>query len=155
MAKIRVGDLAKELNLKSGEVLTRLREMGAAVKTNLSTVEEDLARRLRSALTGVEKKPVEPTAKSAGARPSTVTGKALATKQASRPPLAHHSSASQPTGTAAVKTPATGTLPPRPAPLPTAPPSKTPASPVARSEEHTSELQSPCNLVCRLLLEKK
>src|SRR5205807_8708593 len=30
-------------------------------------------------------------------------------------------------------------------PVPTAP----------RSEEHTSELQSPCNLVCRLLLEKK
>src|SRR5256885_10815240 len=32
------------------------------------------------------------------------------------------------------------------------------ARPVARhlrSEEHTSELQSPCNLVCRLLLEKK
>src|SRR5256885_12143219 len=26
---------------------------------------------------------------------------------------------------------------------------------IARSEEHTSELQSPCNLVCRLLLEKK
>src|SRR5256885_10057060 len=37
----------------------------------------------------------------------------------------------------------------------------TPACPSAawpmhcRSEEHTSELQSPCNLVCRLLLEKK
>src|SRR5256885_10469061 len=32
-----------------------------------------------------------------------------------------------------------------------------PASSVVapRSEEHTSELQSPCNLVCRLLLEKK
>src|SRR5205807_1649642 len=28
-------------------------------------------------------------------------------------------------------------------------------STAARSEEHTSELQSPCNLVCRLLLEKK
>src|SRR6266566_9057324 len=28
-------------------------------------------------------------------------------------------------------------------------------SPGPRSEEHTSELQSPCNLVCRLLLEKK
>src|SRR3989454_8470594 len=27
--------------------------------------------------------------------------------------------------------------------------------PQDRSEEHTSELQSPCNLVCRLLLEKK
>src|SRR5256885_13239863 len=26
---------------------------------------------------------------------------------------------------------------------------------MTRSEEHTSELQSPCNLVCRLLLEKK
>src|SRR2546426_8757479 len=29
------------------------------------------------------------------------------------------------------------------------------ASDTPRSEEHTSELQSPCNLVCRLLLEKK
>src|ERR1022692_5200904 len=28
-------------------------------------------------------------------------------------------------------------------------------NPRTRSEEHTSELQSPCNLVCRLLLEKK
>src|SRR5256885_7262006 len=36
--------------------------------------------------------------------------------------------------------------------------SRTPAAWVrdrSRSEEHTSELQSPCNLVCRLLLEKK
>src|SRR2546426_3822494 len=30
-----------------------------------------------------------------------------------------------------------------------------PARAAERSEEHTSELQSPCNLVCRLLLEKK
>src|SRR5688500_8694415 len=30
-----------------------------------------------------------------------------------------------------------------------------PLPPLRRSEEHTSELQSPCNLVCRLLLEKK
>src|SRR2546426_8627290 len=30
-----------------------------------------------------------------------------------------------------------------------------PQHPQRRSEEHTSELQSPCNLVCRLLLEKK
>src|ERR1039457_7733144 len=36
------------------------------------------------------------------------------------------------------------------------PPSDPNADPrLARSEEHTSELQSPCNLVCRLLLEKK
>src|SRR6478735_11460447 len=44
---------------------------------------------------------------------------------------------------------------------PSAPPctkSSTPFHPRSvnsRSEEHTSELQSPCNLVCRLLLEKK
>src|SRR5256885_13032479 len=37
--------------------------------------------------------------------------------------------------------------------LPTRPGWKSRAG--ARSEEHTSELQSPCNLVCRLLLEKK
>src|SRR5256885_8188466 len=30
-----------------------------------------------------------------------------------------------------------------------------PGNRAIRSEEHTSELQSPCNLVCRLLLEKK
>src|SRR5256885_3179201 len=38
------------------------------------------------------------------------------------------------------------------------PPVVSPSSPArggTRSEEHTSELQSPCNLVCRLLLEKK
>src|SRR5256885_9909260 len=34
-------------------------------------------------------------------------------------------------------------------------PSLTMPSSTSRSEEHTSELQSPCNLVCRLLLEKK
>src|SRR2546426_7882714 len=35
------------------------------------------------------------------------------------------------------------------------PPVAEPRQRVERSEEHTSELQSPCNLVCRLLLEKK
>src|SRR5256885_10841702 len=33
--------------------------------------------------------------------------------------------------------------------------SRTGSACACRSEEHTSELQSPCNLVCRLLLEKK
>src|SRR6266566_9921298 len=45
--------------------------------------------------------------------------------------------------------PATGTGPRRPQPCSGA------GQPAPRSEEHTSELQSPCNLVCRLLLEKK
>src|SRR5256885_14880096 len=35
------------------------------------------------------------------------------------------------------------------------PPRSREPRPLDRSEEHTSELQSPCNLVCRLLLEKK
>src|SRR5256885_9844980 len=43
-------------------------------------------------------------------------------------------------------------LPPQPARPVAVPKARTSAS---RSEEHTSELQSPCNLVCRLLLEKK
>src|SRR5256885_3414831 len=34
-------------------------------------------------------------------------------------------------------------------------PVERPTAQAVRSEEHTSELQSPCNLVCRLLLEKK
>src|SRR5256885_5905065 len=55
-------------------------------------------------------------------------------------------------------------LPISPAAFPCARPSTPAAFPCARpssccmpkrSEEHTSELQSPCNLVCRLLLEKK
>src|SRR5205807_9412045 len=41
----------------------------------------------------------------------------------------------------------------RPSPAGARSPRRCPTGP--RSEEHTSELQSPCNLVCRLLLEKK
>src|SRR2546430_5934971 len=48
---------------------------------------------------------------------------------------------------------------PAPAPAPGSPPpaagGRGPRGPVIRSEEHTSELQSQSNLVCRLLLEKK
>src|SRR5262245_33277206 len=50
MAKIRVGQLAKELKLKGSEVLARLRELGAEVKSNLSTVEEELAGQMRASL---------------------------------------------------------------------------------------------------------
>src|SRR5256885_4068105 len=50
-------------------------------------------------------------------------------------------------------------VPPVPTPATTAsscpPVSRRISCAVVRSEEHTSELQSPCNLVCRLLLEKK
>src|SRR6478735_7912559 len=43
----------------------------------------------------------------------------------------------------------------RPTVCPSAPSASTCRSRTRRSEEHTSELQSPCNVVCRLLLEKK
>src|SRR2546430_10767775 len=44
---------------------------------------------------------------------------------------------------------------PRTSRSPTAPPGSVPSRSSGRSEEHTSELQSQSNLVCRLLLEKK
>src|SRR2546427_5333964 len=43
----------------------------------------------------------------------------------------------------------------RPSPSTSSPPISTTPGPSDRSEEHTSELQSQSNLVCRLLLEKK
>src|SRR2546430_3976771 len=56
-------------------------------------------------------------------------------------------------------TPASRSCAPRAIPRPPhprrAPPASTPARVPRRSEEHTSELQSQSNLVCRLLLEKK
>src|SRR2546428_8633511 len=52
--------------------------------------------------------------------------------------------------------PAVAPRPPAPPPSPPAPPAPpTPAPAPPRSEEHTSELQSRSDLVCRLLLEKK
>src|SRR5215467_15878728 len=47
------------------------------------------------------------------------------------------------------------TLLPDPEPAAFADPGPRPVRSRRRSEEHTSELLSPCNLVCRLLLEKK
>src|SRR2546430_6081799 len=51
--------------------------------------------------------------------------------------------------------PATASLPPSAAALDTAEGNRSTNSVPSRSEEHTSELQSQSNLVCRLLLEKK
>src|SRR5256885_3600145 len=66
--------------------------------------------------------------------------------------------------TTAAASPPPRTSPPAPPPMRSPPPASAascrtcwlpPWRPWPRSEEHTSELQSPCNLVCRLLLEKK
>src|SRR2546426_6845594 len=64
-------------------------------------------------------------------------------------------------GVLVVKAPADSTLPLKGGDVITSIGGRKPANPshamriLRRSEEHTSELQSPCNLVCRLLLEKK
>jgi translation initiation factor IF-2 len=48
MGKVRVGQIAKELNIKVTEAVKRLRELGIDAKSNLSTVEEVVANRLRT-----------------------------------------------------------------------------------------------------------
>ena len=81
MAKIRVGQLAKELNLKVPEVLARLRDLGAEAKTNLSTVEDEVAGRLRASVpaegtaarTGAGKLPAATTAASGATAPRAVS----------------------------------------------------------------------------------
>src|SRR5260370_20544380 len=52
-------------------------------------------------------------------------------------------------------TPGNGRSPSTPTPSPTSAPTASGSRKKRRSEEHTSELQSHLNLVCRLLLEKK
>src|SRR5256885_7239717 len=72
-----------------------------------------------------------------------------------RPPVRLPASREEPRDQRTAETPAKGGLrrgPPG-GDLPRGDPHE--LGPHARSEEHTSELQSPCNLVCRLLLEKK
>jgi len=48
MGKVRVGQIAKELNIKVTEAIVRLKELGIDAKSNLSTIEEVVANRLRS-----------------------------------------------------------------------------------------------------------
>jgi translation initiation factor IF-2 len=48
MGKVRVGQIAKELNIKVTEAIVRLKELGIDAKSNLSTIEEVVANRLRT-----------------------------------------------------------------------------------------------------------
>src|SRR6267143_5323991 len=119
MAKIRVGQLAKELNLQVGNVLARLRELGAEVKTNLSTVEEEVAGRLRASLKGSEKKSTDAPAKTAGARTPAGTGKTATAKTAAKSPAPARVAASISSGPATMKTAPGGVTSPRPVAGPT------------------------------------
>src|SRR5256885_12655888 len=78
--------------------------------------------------------------------------------QAARRPARCRTRSKQDTVARAVRTPPRPPWQPGPgtcAARPTHRPRAWPDAGERRSEEHTSELQSPCNLVCRLLLEKK
>src|SRR5258706_15518750 len=59
MGKVRIGQLAKELNLKAADLMARLKEMGVEAKSNLSSVEDDVAARVRSLVGGAGAKAPE------------------------------------------------------------------------------------------------
>ena len=94
MAKIRVGQLAKQLNLKTGEVLERLRALGVEVKTNLSTVEEEIAARLQAAAPTLEKSSSDAAKLAAQGRSSATPG--TSPKPLTRPPSASPPAAAPP-----------------------------------------------------------
>src|SRR5256885_13094409 len=78
----------------------------------------------------------------------------------SRPPCPAWSTCTPTCASPAARTPRPSTPAPGPPRSAASPPCTPWPTPIRwptppRSEEHTSELQSPCNLVCRLLLEKK
>ncbi len=117
MARIRVGVLAKQLNIKVSEAMTRLRRLGADVKTNLSTVDEETAARLRSE-PAVEQEGGLP-AKKGSARATAPTGAShrvvAPTKTTAKAP-AQPTPTRQPLPTAAAGTkPAHPAVPPKPA----------------------------------------
>jgi len=140
MAKIRVGQLAKELNLKVPEVLARLRELGVEAKTNLSTVEDDVAARLRGSTASPAAAPAEgSTPRKAVAKPAAppVAGPgAPAARPASKPqtiarPAAAPATAAPASPTAAKPPVAPSTNPARPAIARTAAPAGAKAQPPA------------------------
>jgi len=62
MAKIRIHELAKDLNMKNKELLERLSEMDLAVKSHMSTLEEVVAERIKAQILGkVDKDVIEET----------------------------------------------------------------------------------------------
>ena len=50
LGKIKIYELAKELNLTSKELMEKVKEMGIEVKTHMSSIEEDIAKKVRKIL---------------------------------------------------------------------------------------------------------
>ena len=59
MAKVRVYELARNLGINSKKLITVLRELNVDVKNHMSTMEEDVAKRVMDMLTKGEKKPID------------------------------------------------------------------------------------------------
>ena len=136
MAKPRVHEVAKELGLTSKEVLAHLDKIGNPVKSHSSTIDEEVADRLRSDLANGAKAAPKTTApkttKKAAAKPAAV--KPAATKPAAAKPAAKPAAATKPaaaaktTETPAVAKPAAAAPAAAPKDEPVAAP--TPAAPV-------------------------
>src|SRR5438093_792308 len=138
MAKVRVGQLAKEMNLKVSDLLARLRELGAEVKSNLSTVDDEIAARVRSAVPSSEKHTPEipkgaparsvtaaggrATVKSPSHRQPVAPGSTIASAEAKGTSIGSHPAAQTPPAKGSVVRPLAGAIKPASKPLPGAPP---------------------------------
>src|SRR5688572_15917577 len=125
-SKVRIYDLAKELKLDTKRLIEEVRREGVDVSVPSNSVSKELAEKIRNKYFPKKETTVKRAVK-------VVKRAALPTPEA--PVAEAEPEAYEPEPAVA-------------APVATAPEA-------VRSEEHTSELQSQSNLVCRLLLEKK
>src|SRR5688500_1017918 len=161
-SKVRIYDLAKELKLDTKRLIEEVRREGVDVSVPSNSVSKELAEKIRNKYfpkkETTAKRVVKVVKRAALPTPEAAVAEAEPEVHEPEPvaaaPLA---TAPEPVET---PTPATAAQPKPAAPtklvkrLTPAVRAEAPA-PQVRSEEHTSELQSPCKLVCRLLLEKK
>src|SRR5207245_7522600 len=108
MAKIRVGQLAKELHLKVGDLIALLRTQGVDARTNLSMVEEAVADRVRAT------RPQQPPAAPAASPAKAVT---MASKAPATAGVSSRRTLKAPAGAAQLRAPAEKAEPSRPRPL--------------------------------------
>lgn len=136
MPKIRVHELAKELGLSSKEAIAKLASIGVEVKSHSSTVEEDVAERLRAASDGSAAAPPKPKRAKASAK---APAKALKPAPAPAPagaPAAAPAPAPDPAPAAA----------PAPGKAAVAPPKKVETPPVKVEEQTPEEPAQPVRL---------
>jgi translation initiation factor IF-2 len=136
MAKVRVHEVAKQLGLSSKEVLAHLEEIGNPVKSHSSTIDDELADRVRSDLGN-------------GAAPTEAPAPAPAKKKKAAPAKKARGSAEAPPAPAETRAPAE-TPPTEPAePEPAPPPAAEVTEPVAVAPEPGAEAEAEAITVHR------